>query len=212
MPNGRAERRVWFALTGFIAAVVVAGVVSLLPGSRSGEQLPVVGTIPEFELIDSSGDPVSRSDLDGEVWVADFIFTNCAGICPVLSARMAEVQKALGERDIGARLVSISVDPARDTPDALKAYARRFSADPDRWWFLTGERDALYELIGKGFLLSVADRTQAEADADGGELITHSDRFVLVDRQARIRGYYHGSDREAVAALVDDIEALAASD
>ncbi len=212
MHDGRAARRVWVALAGFIAAVVVAGVVSLLSDDPSGERLPVVGSIPEFELIDSSGQPVSRADLDGDVWVADFIFTNCGGICPILSARMAELQGALDDRGVDARQVSISVDPARDTPEALEAYAQRFSARPDRWWFLTGERDALYDLIGKGFLLSVSDRTQAEADADGGELITHSDRFVLVDRQAQIRGYYHGSDREAVTALIDDIEVLVGSD
>jgi protein SCO1/2 len=209
MPEGRAERRVWLALAGFIVAVVLIGLFSLLPGG-GGDSLPVVATLPPFELVDSSGNKVSRTDLDGQVWVADFIFTNCAGICPILSARMAELQKALIDGAVDARLVSISVDPARDSPDALRAYGERFKADPERWWFLTGERAALYDLIGKGFLLSVAGRTQEEADADGGELITHSDRFVLVDRQGRIRGYYHGSDRESVAKLIGDVARLAA--
>lgn len=210
MAGGRGERRVWLALTGIILAVVFLGLFSPRSGQQSSEKFPIVATVPDFELTNSAGGRVSRADLDGAVWVADFIFTECGGICPVLSARMAEVQKALGERQVEARLVSISVDPARDTVEALQAYSRRFGADPERWWFLTGERNALYDLISKGFLLSVADRTQAEADADGGELITHSDRFVLVDREARIRGYYHGSDRDAVRQLIDDVEELAA--
>jgi protein SCO1/2 len=124
---------------------------------------------------------------------------------------MAEVQNELGERGVGARLVSITVDPARDSAEALRAYAERYGADPDVWWFLTGERDALYELIGKGFLLSVAERSPEDAPTgDGHDLITHSDRFVLVDREGRIRGYYHGTERESVDALIDDLETLAA--
>ncbi len=210
MAGDRGERRIWLALTGIIIAVVVLGLFSLRSGKRPSEKFPIVGAVPEFELTNSAGRRVTRADLDGAVWVADFIFTECGGICPVLSARMAEVQKALSERQVEARLVSITVDPARDTVEALRAYSRRFGADPERWWFLTGERNALYDLIGKGFLLSVADRTQAEADADGGELITHSDRFALVDREARIRGYYHGSDRGAVRQLIDDVEELSA--
>ncbi len=209
-PGGRSERLVWVALAGFIAAIVLFGIFSLAPGNRRGEEFPVVSTIPEFSLVEASGRTVTRADLLGDVWVADFIFTSCAGICPVLSSRMAEVQKALVERDVEARLISISVDPARDTPEVMEKYARRFGADPERWWFLTGERDELYDLIKSGFLLSVADRTQEEADADGGELITHSDRFVLVDREARIRGYYHGSDREAISDLIEDVSLLAA--
>jgi protein SCO1 len=207
MEDGRAARRIWAALAGFIAFVLVLGIASLLRGGRPADRLPVVATLPDFTLVGSDGDAVSRADLEGGLWVADFIFTSCAGICPILSSRMAELQKILSERDIDARLVSISVDPANDTPEALREYAKRYAADPDRWWFLTGERDALYELIGKGFLLSVAERTPGAVD-DGGELITHSDRFVLVDRQARIRGYYHGTESESVRRLLEDIEGL----
>jgi len=210
MDQRRAERRVWLALGGVIAAILVLGIGSLLRGRSGGDSLPIIASVPDFHLRSSTGRAVSRADLLGDLWVADFIFTNCAGVCPVLSARMAEVQKALGERSIDARLVSITVDPARDSPEALRAYAERFGADPDVWWFLTGERDELYELIGKGFLLSVAERSPDDAPADDGhDLITHSDRFVLVDREGRIRSYYHGTDRESVEALLDALETLA---
>lgn len=211
MEQRRAERRVWLALGGVIAAILVLGVWSLLRGNLAGDALPVIATVPDFSLRSSTGRTVSRADLIGDLWVADFIFTSCAGVCPVLSARMAEVQNELGERGVGARLVSITVDPARDSAEALRAYAERYGADPDVWWFLTGERDALYELIGKGFLLSVAERSPEDAPTgDGHDLITHSDRFVLVDREGRIRGYYHGTERESVDALIDDLETLAA--
>lgn len=203
-----AERRVWLALIGVVAAIFAVGIVLSTRGG--GEPLPVLGTLPEFELTDSSGRAVSRADLAGRIWVADFIFTSCAGVCPVLSARMAEIQRELGERGIDARLVSFSVDPARDTPAILSEYAARYGADPSVWWFLTGERDTLYDLIGKGFLLSVAEREPDEAGRDDGhELITHSDRLVLVDGKGRIRGYYHGTDRAAAEALLGDLQRLA---
>jgi len=202
--EGRTERGIWIALTGFVALILAIGVWSLWSG---GEKLPVIAEVPPFELVDSSGKQVRRSDFDGDLWVADFIFTSCAGVCPILSSRMADVQRRLEERGLDVRLVSISVDPARDTPPALAAYAERYGADPERWTFLTGERDALYELIGKGFLLSVSERSPEEA-GDSGDLITHSDRFVLVDRQGRIRGYYHGLEEEDVDRLLRDLESF----
>ena len=208
MSERRAEQRIWFALTGFIALILGLGVVSLLRGDPVA-RLPVLKSLPSFDLVGSDEKRVSLSDLDGEVWVADFIFTQCAGVCPVLSARMGELQTVLKERSIDAKLVSISVDPSRDSPEVLAAYSRRFSADPERWLFLTGDRAALHTLIGQGFQLSVAERSPEDAAADGGELITHSDRFVLVDRDGRIRGYYHGTDRDSVAQLIEDLALLA---
>ncbi len=205
------ERGIWLALAGVIGASLVLGARSLWRRDAASTALPIHATLPDFELTASNGAAVDRAGLTGQVWVADFIFTNCAGVCPVLSARMAEVQRTLAARDIDAKLISISVDPARDTPQKLSAYAERFAADPRRWWFLTGEREALYDLIGKGFKLSVAERSPEEAGA-GGDLITHSDRFVLVDRRSRIRGYYHGTEPESVRALIEDVARLSASE
>jgi protein SCO1/2 len=105
--------------------------------------------------------------------------------------------------------VSITVDPANDTPEALRAYAERFGAENGRWLFVTGERTALHSLIGEGFHLAVAERAESE-NTDGEGLITHSDRFVLVDRDLQIRGYYHGTEQESVQQLLRDIEALGA--
>ena len=170
--------------------------------------LPVIGQVPDFSLIDSSGQPFSQAQLAGGVWVADFIFTHCPDVCPLLSAQMAKLQHALaGAGADSVRLVSFSVDPANDTPEVLREYAQRFGAQPGRWLFVTGERDALYTLIGQGFHLAVAERP-ANENRDGAGLITHSDRFVLVDRKLQIRGYYHGTDQESVQKLLQDIEAV----
>jgi protein SCO1/2 len=206
MSASGAERRIWAILTAVIASVVAVGIWSMFDREERGS-FPVIATLPEFSLIERSGRKISRDDLAGQVWVADFIFTHCSGVCPVLSNRMSQVQRALREEGLEARLVSISVDPARDTPEVLREYAERYAADPERWLFLTGKRDDLYDLIGEGFLLSVAERSPEEADGSG-DLITHSDRFVLVDRQSRIRGYYHGTEEGTVEALVTDLAEL----
>ncbi len=170
--------------------------------------LPVLGQVPEFSLIESNGQPLSHTQLAGGVWVADFIFTRCPGVCPVLSAQMAKLQHALGRAGADAvRLVSFSVDPANDTPETLRAYAQRFGAEPGRWLFATGERDQLHALIGQGFHLAVAERAPSE-NTDGEGLITHSDRFVLIDRNLQIRGYYHGTEPESVEKLLRDIREL----
>jgi protein SCO1/2 len=164
----------------------------------------VFATLPAFQLVERSGESVGLADLTGKVWVADFVFTHCAGPCPLLSSKMARLQKALNGHD-GVRLVTFSVDPERDTPDVLAEYARRYQAHSEQWLFLTGEKKEMYRLIGEGFRLAVDD---------GGPqagIITHSTRFVLVDQQGRIRGYYDGDEPGTVEALLPDIRSLLAT-
>lgn len=196
---------VLWTLLVFAAAGVAVGLWLL---QRAPAPLPVLGAVPDFSLTERSGRTVRRADLAGQPWVADFIFTRCTGMCPALSTQMREVRRRAGEAGLATRFVSFSVDPTHDTPAALAAYAPRFGAGDD-WLFLTGPREALYDLIGAGFKLSVAERS-AEAVAQGGELIAHSDRFVLVDGKGRIRGYYHGTDATTPDRLLRDLAALAA--
>src|SRR5207244_837513 len=118
----------------------------------------------------SSGRNITLQDLRGKIWIADFIFTSCAGTCPMMSAQMRKLQDSL-PADI--RLVSFSVDPGRDTPAVLASYATHFGAEPQRWVFLTGDRQALYDLSIKGFKLALDDTQGSET-----EPITHSSRFV----------------------------------
>jgi protein SCO1/2 len=181
-----------------IALLLVLGAPLL--GCRATE-LPILGTVPGFALTERSGSVVRAADLEGSVWVAGFIFTRCPDICPALTARMADLQKTLGESGGGVRLVSFSVDPTHDTPDVLRGYAERAGARGD-WLFLTGPRDQLATLLKDGFRVAFADDGPAEAP------ITHSDRLVLVDRALRIRGYYHGRNTEDLARLSRDAETL----
>jgi len=194
-----------------IAVMVLVGAVAYLSAGRQALTLPALGEVPAFSLTERSGRVVTRADLDGAPWVADFVFTRCTGMCPALSTRMAEIRRRAREAGIAVRFVSFSVDPVHDTPAVLQEYARRFGADGDDWVFLTGERDALHALIGGGFRLSVAERSPEAAAADGGELIAHSDRFVLVDGAGKIRGYYHGTDPATADTVLRDLAAVAAA-
>ena len=156
--------------------------------------------LPEFSLTDQSERSVTLADLKGRVWIADFIFTNCGGICPVMTEKMRKLHDVLPQ-DI--RFVSISVDPERDTPKALAAYAAAHGAPQERWLFLTGDKQALYDLCVKGFKLPL--------DPAGGttaEPIAHSTRFVLVDQQGEIRGYYDATEEDSMTRLIADSKKL----
>jgi protein SCO1/2 len=159
------------------------------------------GTVPDFSLIERSGKQVSLADLRGKIWIADFIYTHCTDTCPLQTADMAKLQdRWLKEPKV--ELVSFSVDPEHDTPQVLSRYAGRFKADPKRWLFLTGHRPEIVRLVENGFHLGVAS---ASSHAD---VILHSPRFVLIDQQGQIRGYYNNSDPEAMQRLDQDTASL----
>jgi protein SCO1/2 len=196
-------------LVNIAAAAVTLGLLAAFGGwfrGRDTEPLPVLGQVPDFSLIERSGRGVSLADLKGQVWVADFVFTLCVGPCPLLSRRMQSLQEPLADHP-AVRLVYFSVDPERDTPEVLADYAKRYGAG-DRWLFLTGEKERLYWLIMDGFKLGVDDGSALTAGASGPGTITHSTRFVLVDREGRIRAYYDGSSEDIAEQLLPDIQAL----
>ncbi len=192
-------------------------------GSSAGEleTLGVYGEVPDFRLTERSGRPAGRVDLLGKVWIANFIYTHCTETCPVQTARLARLQPEFaGEGDL--RFVSITVDPQHDTVAALRSYAEQYGADPERWLFLTGEKREIYRLAKEGFHLGVVDPDDpgqaagrlrwlepASAFATHGSkgLIMHSSRFVLVDRQARVRAYHHPDD-ESLARLRRNVTVL----
>ncbi len=192
---------------------------SWLSGKRPGEALDVFGSVPDFSLIERSGRKVTREDLLGKLWITNFMFTHCLDTCPLQSAEMARLQADFGA-EIDFRLVSITVDPERDTVLVLSQYAKRYGADPTRWLFLTGEKSAIYRLALDGFRLSVVDPAEGVKSRLFGPLpvlahhgetekqFIHSSRFVLVDRQARIRGYYESADEGALQRLRRDVRVL----
>ena len=167
--------------------------------------LEPLGTLPAFELIERRQTPLRLDDLRGKVWVADFMYTSCVEVCPLQSAEMARLQSAFADY-ADLRLVSISVDPERDTPAVLSAYAENFQADPARWLFATGEPDAIARLAQEGFRLSAASYVSGD-DGDDYTFI-HSNRFVLVDRRGRIRGYYRSTDPDDLVRLWRDLTVL----
>lgn len=173
--------------------------VLALAGCTASAGLPSYGLVPDFTLTDQSNQPfLSANTLRGKVWIADFIYTNCAGPCPRMSAQMRQVEQALLPDIKDLRVVSFTVDPARDTPEVLAKYAQRYEAQPGTWFFLTGPQATLHNLARNVFTLG---------DVNGD--LEHSTRFVLVDRQSRIRGHYLTSDEDALPRLIADAKRVA---
>jgi protein SCO1/2 len=168
--------------------------------------LPVLGTLPDFRLVDQDARPYGSADLRGYVWVAGFIFTRCPTICPAISARMAEVQRRARGIENGFRLVSFSVDPAYDTPARLEEYARRFRASPRMWKMLTGSLDSMKATVEEG--LKVAMGASAPAGETDFASLFHGTHFVLVDAQLRIRGYYDSAAPDVADRLLHDATML----
>ena len=172
--------------------------------TRPLEGLSRQGEVSEFSLTERSGKGVGLAALRGKIWVADFIYTSCTDTCPLQTAEMAKIQEQWRDRP-DLRLVSFTVDPARDTPQVLSGYADKFKADADRWLFLTGKKEQIAQLIQAGFRLSAAPLTESGTQTS---VILHSPRFVLVDKEAQIRGYYDSRDGEAMKRLKADIAIL----
>ena len=215
---GSAAGLVIILIIGVIAAAVAAFLVSrrgagfLRPGGTgSGEDLPVLGQAPSFELIDQDGKPFSSSSLAGKIWIANFMFTRCANTCPVQAKKLAGLEaivKSAPDLAGEIRLVSLSVDAERDLPADLKAYARGLKADPALWIFLTEPPKAVARLSAEGFQLAAG--VLPGAGEGGAPGITHSDRFLLVDREGRLRGRYRPTVDEADGALLErDLRRLA---
>ena len=195
-------RKIFLALSLLLLAVAGWALLRLL--APPPQPLPVLNEIPSFSLTNRDGSTITRDDLDGAPWIADFIFTRCPGICPLMSLAMQRIGERLPTGS-AVRLVSISVDPEYDTPEILDTYAQRFNAPPS-WLFLTTERaETILELARDGFLLAV-DPDPAPGTSD--EPILHSSRLVLVDGAGRVRGYYDALDEAERERLLGDVERL----
>ncbi len=198
------KRRGLFVLAGVLACLVVFGgsFWNWYLAHQAGPE--ALGRVPEFNLPAATvngATTLGSSDLRGHPWVANFIFTHCSGPCPLMSSKMAEIQKIL---PVDVRLVSFTVDPDRDDLEVLAEYARRFEADPARWLFVRADKPTLYTLVFEGFKLPMMEDPSAES----GFRVTHSAKFVLVDGLGRIRGYFESSDENLNSNLADAVKAL----
>lgn len=174
---------------------LVAVFLLLVAGCTRKSDLPVYKQVSSFALLDQQGKTYTLANLRGKVWVANFIFTRCAGPCPRMSGKMKEL--AAGFTGDEVRFISFTIDPDYDKPPVLAEYAKRFGAVSGRWVFLTGERAELQKLGRASFMLN---------DVDGS--MQHATQFALVDRAGRIRGYYMSEHVDQMQLLRSHITEL----
>jgi len=165
--------------------------------------------LPSFTLDNAQGDRFDSEQLLGKVWIADFVFTRCMGPCPMLTLQMAKLEHQLKNdpRWEQMRLVTFTVDPDYDTPEVISEHSKRAGMSTQQWLWLTGDRKPMWDLINNGFKLMVGPSDTTKDDPGHG-LITHSSKFVLVDRKLQTRGYYNALDPDDINRLLDDLQIL----
>src|SRR5262245_22564379 len=207
-----------------IAIAIALPVLALLfarvgiRAANSDSELPVYWSVPTFALLDQDSTPFSSNELAGRVWIASFVYTNCPDFCPLITKHMADLRDELKrDGDLGkARLLSITVDPARDTPGVLHAYAQKFGAAKPDWVFLTGSPETVIPLIKNGCHLTAlhqnaADTTHHPHTVDtlpAKYTVAHTDRLVLIDKKGQVRATYQTSDPESLQQLRKDVKRL----
>ncbi|MFP5492420.1 MAG: SCO family protein [Bacteriovoracia bacterium] len=185
----------WLGLIGFFFAYpMLKSIQRELPA-----ELPILSTLPEFNLTDENGRSYGTEDLRGKVYIANFMFTTCTTSCPTLLKEVQMVQHRMRGVIDRAAIVSISVDPTVDTPEVLYQVARERKANPNVWRFLTGDSAVIKTLLVDGFKVPMGDKEIADNVMD----VAHSNKLVLVDQEGRIRGYY-SADKDGVNQLMID--------
>ena len=202
------RRGILISLVPTLGLALVAGCsTSDHPGSESA--LPRLYETPQFQFTSETDQQVTRASLLGGVWVVDFIFTRCAGPCPLMTQRMKNLQDTLKTRgllgpDSKVRLVSITVDPEYDTPKVLQAYGKLWGADPSDWVFLTGPPDTLLSTIQTGFKVTAV----RDSPSEDMPQIRHSTDFLLVDKKGWVRRIAHLEDSNLEDSMAKDIATL----
>lgn len=202
-PGLKIKSIVWGGLVLIVLAIAAA--FFLVP--PPAKPLPDYGAVPDFSLSDQDGRVVSLADWHGQIHVLDLIFTRCAGQCLLMDATMQKLQAELPANP-AVRLVSLSSDPAYDTPEVLKKYGQRFGAREGVWSFLTGPKKSMQQLVQQGLKLSMVDKPPAEQETPV-DLVIHSTKLVLVDQHGRIRGYFDGETTDCISPLLEAIKNLA---
>lgn len=211
-----AKNKKWLVLPGFLTLLWACG-------GAGSDRLPILGqreavtktvdgkqvtdsvyqTIPDFAFVSQYGDTVTAKTLDNKIYVADFFFTSCPTICPKMKVQLKRVyEKFKGNPDV--MLLSHTIDPAHDSVAVLKEFAQNLGVTGKQWLFVTGDRDKIYDLGQKSYMVTA----QADSTAPGG--VIHSGAFILVDKDKHIRGIYDGTTEEGVDKLMTDMERLLA--
>ena len=195
---------VWAALGLILLGIGVAFVGQQWRGmeQRSVTRLDRFRQVPRFTLTERSGKPFdSAAALGGKVWLANFFFTACPGPCLKMNGRMQDLQESLLRDHADVRLVSFSIAPEMDTPEVLRRYAQKFHASPEKWSFLTGDRDTIYGLARNAFMLPTIDNQGKAHPPDEGDFI-HSEKIALVDRQGVVRKYFDSTNPEVLQQVL----------
>ena len=215
-------KRILFLVLLFIGCIVTAYFFILAPEDKP---LPIINPVDlESEMVDSSisrvgyghkigvfsfkdqyGKDFGSKQLEGKVYVAEYFFTTCGTICPIMNAQMTRVQEEF-KNNLNLQIVSFTVDPEIDTVEQMKRYAQMHSANGEQWHFLTGKKDDLYRLARTSFFL--LKPAEVENQGDAGSDFIHTNNFVLVDKNKQIRGYYDGTSEREVDQLIMDIKKL----
>lgn len=204
----------WTLLAGLVLTVVGITAAFAFQQWKGAERrefrvLNRFKTVPAFQLTERTGQPFQAGEeLKGKIWFADFFFTTCPGPCLQMSKRMQELQEAVARKNgDDVRLVSFTVFPKHDTPEVLSRYAERFHAQPGRWFFLTGDKEKIYDLAHNTFLLSAQEAETGQERIQSGDFV-HSTKIALVDRQGVVRGYYDTASPEVVQHALADLGSL----
>lgn len=158
-------------------------------------------TIRDFSFVNQYNDTISDKTINNKIYVADFFFATCQSICPQMSSQLVHVQKAF-EKDNNVLILSHTVNPMHDTVEVLNGYAQSYGAIKNKWHFLTGDKKAIYDMARFSYLINALE------DDGSPEGFLHSELFLLIDTQKRIRGMYDGTDSVAVAKLIADLKVL----
>lgn len=161
--------------------------------------------IGEFSFLDQEGDTVTKKDVEGKIYVTDYFFTTCPTICPKMTAQLERVQERFKD-DPDFLILSHTVHPENDTVEVMARYAKRHGAIPKKWFFLTGEKEALYKLARQSYF--VLKPAEVGEPGDAGSDFIHTNNFVLIDQKGRIRGYYDGTSPKEVDQLMEDVAKL----
>jgi protein SCO1 len=188
---------IWLTILSIVLLIIGIFLVKQIAPTRG--QLPILGQLADFHFTESGGQPFGLNELKGKINVVDFMFTSCPMVCPAMTAKMSSFYQAFAA-DTNVRFVSITVDPQTDSLPVLRAFAIDHAITDNRWVFLRGPIEDVITLSEKGFMLS-ADRLP------GG----HSTRFILVDSQGGIRGYYDSGDDLSLSKLAEDLRNLSKS-
>jgi protein SCO1/2 len=165
--------------------------------------------IANIALRNQLNDSVSLDDISGSIIIVDYIFTRCPSICPTLTKSMKSLQDAMKMKDLRRRIdssyvrfISFTVDPERDSPDVLKKYADKYGVNHDTWWFLTGDKKKIYDYALNELKLGLQDGEGVDSN------FIHTEKFVLIDKERIVRGYYNGTDTNSMSKLAEDITLL----